>query len=452
MAATDNLLPGDKPVSGARSRDRAVPAAADAIAFTGGAGVAVGVLLLTIDLHAHGHGRLFGVVLFAALLGAAYLAISVLPREVHPAAVTVVVASVPGMFGWWILPHAHRFADVRPFLILVFIAWTVCWLAPLTRGRTIFVAAALIVLWLWMLGEVAGTDAYSAAPVPSPPAHTTFSLSALTSKPAVVTARATRSSAITISGLDPTSPLYPLARQCAAGLASACDELFAEAPPGSDFQELADSCAGTQPVGSGGECAVLEQRAFETPTPSGVDLVPGGSVFGGKTNDRPFEIGFVSLLFGIAYVGAIAALDRRRRRGLGTALVLPGLLALFTGTEVLGNAAHHAWVGGLLTFAAGIAFAIVGDYGGRRFTAWGGAALAAFGLYTFAADIANFDHSFSDSQVNLVRPALVTLGFGVLLVALAWGVARVRAQYPRGVAAVGTLLADTAEEPADDAP
>ena len=61
----------------------------------------------------------------------------------HAAAITVIVAGVPGMLGWWILPHAHRFADVRPFLILVILAWAACWLAPLTRGRTIFVAAAL---------------------------------------------------------------------------------------------------------------------------------------------------------------------------------------------------------------------------------------------------------------------------------------------------------------------
>src|SRR5262245_52411391 len=97
---------------GARAFERSAPAAADAIAFTGGLGIAVGVLLLTADLYAHDHGRAPGVALFVVLIAIGYLTLARLPHPAHPAAVTLIVAGVPGAFGWWLLPHAHRFADV----------------------------------------------------------------------------------------------------------------------------------------------------------------------------------------------------------------------------------------------------------------------------------------------------------------------------------------------------
>jgi hypothetical protein len=76
------------------------------------------------------------------LIAVGYLALGLLPREIHPAAVTLIVAGVPGAIGWWLLPHAHRFADVRPFIILTILAWAACWLAPRTRGRTCSSAGA----------------------------------------------------------------------------------------------------------------------------------------------------------------------------------------------------------------------------------------------------------------------------------------------------------------------
>jgi hypothetical protein len=157
------------------------------------------------------------------------------------------------------------------------------------------------------------------------------------------------------------------------------------------------------------------------------------------------------LLFGIAYVGALWAFDRRRWRDLGTALVIPGLLALFTGTEVLGNAAHHVWVGGLLTFVAGVAFALVGDVGGRRFTAWAGAVFAGLGVYTFAGDVTNFKDAFEGTNAKLVRPGLITIAFGAGLVALAWLVATLRSRYS-GPAGSGPPAAPSAPPPVQPAP
>jgi hypothetical protein len=271
-----------------------------------------------------------------------------------------------------------------------------------------------------MIGEAAGTDAYSAAPIPSPPAHTTFSLSALHTE-------------VTLEDLDSTNVLYPIARLCDEGNAFACDTLYDQAPPGSDFAAFADTCGNTEPAGSGDRCADLAggfggQEPFgTTPSPFDGGVVPGE--VGAGSGDKSLQIGLVSLLFGLVYGGALFAFDRRRWHGLGTALVVPGFLALFTGTEVLGNAAHHAWTGGLLTFVAGVAFALVGDLGGRRFTTWAGGALAAFGVYVFAGDVTDFEKSFTDVSPNLARPAWITIAFGVALVVFACVIAALRARY-----------------------
>ena len=95
----------------ARALERSAPAASDAVAFAGGLGIAVGVLLLSIEFYTKGHGRWPGIALFSALIAVGYLALGLLPSETHPAAVTMIVAGVPGAVGWWLLPHAHRFAD-----------------------------------------------------------------------------------------------------------------------------------------------------------------------------------------------------------------------------------------------------------------------------------------------------------------------------------------------------
>ena len=126
--ADSDILPN------ARDRERRAPAAADAIAFTGGLGIAVGVFLLTGDFFAHGHGRPPGVALFAVLVAVGFLALGLLPHSTHAAAVTLIAAGIPGALAWWILPHAHRFADIRPFLILTILAWGACWLAPRTSS------------------------------------------------------------------------------------------------------------------------------------------------------------------------------------------------------------------------------------------------------------------------------------------------------------------------------
>ena len=60
---------------------------------------------------------------------------------------------------------------------------------------------------------------------------------------------------------------------------------------------------------------------------------------------------------------AVRLLDRRAWHALATAFVVPAVGALVTAAAALGDAADSAMLGGLLTFAVGVAIGIVGCFG-----------------------------------------------------------------------------------------
>jgi hypothetical protein len=347
------------------------------------------------------------------LVGVVMLAL--LPSRVHPAAITMIVIGVFGALGWWWLPHAHRFADVRPFLLLAIGAYALCFIAPRIGARPIFLALILLLAWLWILGEVVGNDGFSYAPVPTPPPHTMFSLAALH-----------KQADVTIEDLDPEDPLYTTALACDSGNLTACDSLYRIAPDGSDFQQFGAECGqGSSSFVVPGECSSLG---------GGID---GGGNFGeappivnSPFDDKSLEIGLVSTLFGLAYLAGLFLLDRRGYRGLAVAFVIPCAEALFSGTQSLGTAAHHAWVGGALTLAAGLLFGVVGDRGGRRFTAWLGAVVAAIGLAVIALDLSHSSRNFNGEEVKLIKPGLIVISTGIVLVGVAWILANLLAPKP----------------------
>jgi hypothetical protein len=399
---------------GAHARARGLPSLAEAVSATGGIAVALGVLLITIDIRADNSGRAAESALFAALVLAGYLVVLLLPAPTHPAGIAAVVLGIPGAIGWAVLPGAHRFEDVRPFLVLTILAWIIAFVVPRTRGRTIFVAVTALFLWLWILGEVAGTGAFSAAPIPSPPAHTLFSLESF------ATVRAT----VTLGDLDPNDPLYPLAQECSFGDGVSCDALYRQAPAGTDFHQFAATCGNAAPgTENEGNCAnlTITQPGASIPTLSPFPTVPlPTSPVINATTDKSFDIGLVSVFFGVVYLLALFVLDRGRLRGLATAFVIPGFVALLSGTQSLGSAAHHAWVGGLLTFVAGIGIGIVGDLTGRRFTTWAGGFAVALGALIVAGDASHVSHAVRNGTVELAGPGLLVMSFGAGLVATAY--------------------------------
>jgi len=114
------------------ARARGEPELAASVSAAGGAAVTLGVLLITIDIRAGSSGRAAEAGLFAALVVAGYLVLTFLGAEIHPAGVTAVVLGIPGALGWWLLPGAHSFDDVRPFLVLTILGWILAFVLPRT--------------------------------------------------------------------------------------------------------------------------------------------------------------------------------------------------------------------------------------------------------------------------------------------------------------------------------
>ncbi len=144
-----------------------------------------------------------------------------------------------------------------------------------------------------------------------------------------------------------------------------------------------------------------------------------------NSNGKALPIGLVSLGFGALYLAAVHLCDRRRLAALGTAFVIPAVLALVTAAAEIGAWTSSAIWGGLVTLVIGVAIGAVGWLGtDRRFTTWGGGAIASVGAFIVAADVAP-DPSPSVGNPDLIGTGLVVIAFGLAVVGLAWAAARV---------------------------
>jgi hypothetical protein len=320
-------------------------------------------------------------------------------------------------------PESQSFGDLRPFFLLTIAAWAVLWIAPRTRGRPVFVGLALALFWLWMLGEAAGLDAYSAAPIPSPPYMTLTDFESANARPTQVT----------IDDLDPSdSELYSLAQNCNSGDYFACDQLAAVAPSGSDFETFGRTCGG---IRGGADAFGGCQSEFGDDSFGGDDEFGdfeetplGPSVFAptaGVSDDKTLEIGLVSTLIAAIYLVGLVLLDRKAYRGLATAFVVPAILALVSGVSSLGDWSGELFAGGFLAFSAGVVLGFIGQVQRRRFTTWFGGLLAAVGTLLIALDAASIDSSVDSvtGDVKLIGPGLLVIVFGGALVGVAWAIA-----------------------------
>jgi hypothetical protein len=400
----------------------------------------LGVFLVALDVYARSGDGYTGALIFVGLGAMGIVALYAAPDATRPGAVAVVVASVPTIYGFLIFPSADSFADIRLFLALTIATWALLFAFSSSRGRPILVALVAIVLWLWMVGEVANTDAYFAAPIPSPTYATPGAwLDAVqggddaTGTPRIEAA-SFGSQQVTIDDLDPGDPLYPLAQTCASGDDQACDELWNRSEPGSPFEQFASTCGGS--TDRSFPCAEESSGTSDDDLGDDVDDFEGDieqfdesplsvDPFGSQQQtNRTLEIGLVSLGFGALYLAAVRLLDQRRLTALGTAFVVPAVAALITAAGALGDKTNSAIWGGLITAALGLGIGVVGFAGvDRRFTTWTGGAMASVGALIVAADVSPEPHPSGDN-LDLIGPGLVVLAFGLLVVAVGWVVHR----------------------------
>jgi hypothetical protein len=386
-----------------RDRVRPQPSFAAALSAGGGVVVGIGVFLVALDVYIDEGDGWRGALPFVALMAVATATLFVTPRAVHPGAVSALVLSVPAVYGFLVFPSTDSFADARVFFVLTIATWSLLFVVPNSRGRPVLLGLAAALLYVWVVGEVADTGDYFAAPVESESSDTAYQLAAFGAQET------------TIDDLDQSDPLYPLAESCDAGDLAACDELWSESDVGSEFERFAESCGGdptaTYPCdrSSGFDDGLTELE--DDP----LEVTPLG-----QQDDRELEIGLVSLIFGAAYLAALLVLDQRGVRAIATAFVIPAVGALVVAAAALGTATDSAIVGGLITFLIGIVIGIVGFAGGdRRFTAWGGGVMASVGALIVAGDVAPTPSPFTE-DLDLIDTGAVVFAFGVVVIALGW--------------------------------
>ena len=209
-------------------------------------------------MYADGNDGWTGALFFVGLTLVALSILAFAPDSTHSgsfgevvlsaSSVSALVLSIPAVYGFLIFPGAESFGDVRWFFVLTIVTWAILFTVSNSRGRPILFGLAAALLYLWILGEVADTDAYVADPIPSPPiASPAAVLDGMRGETAIATTAEPAGFAeqdVTLDSLDPSDPLYPLAVDCSEGDFAACDELWESSEPGSDFEAFAESCGG----------------------------------------------------------------------------------------------------------------------------------------------------------------------------------------------------------------
>ena len=135
-------------------------------------------------------------------------------------------------------------------------------------------------------------------------------------------------------------------------------------------------------------------------------------------------IGGVSLAFGVVYLIGVAFLDARGRRGIATAAVLPGVIAMVDAVTFFGLEAKSVVVAGLLSVAAGLFVGSVGTHSHRRFTVWVGAFGATVGAVLLAGKVTDSTTSGGSNSHTASVFGAFAIVFGAAMVAVAALVAR----------------------------
>jgi hypothetical protein len=180
----------------------------------------------------------------------------------------------------------------------------------------------------------------------------------------------------------------------------------------------------TSSIGTGSDSSGLGVGANGTITTDGSS--PNGDFnFHEPRQPDLGALGALSLGFGLVYLIGVAALDARGRRGIATAAVLPGVIAMIDSVIFFGDKANNVVVSGLLSLAAGLFVGAVGAQSHRRFTVWIGAFGATVGAVVLTAKIADSTTSSGSNSHAASVFGAVTIVFGAAMVIVAVLAARV---------------------------
>jgi hypothetical protein len=140
------------------------------------------------------------------------------------------------------------------------------------------------------------------------------------------------------------------------------------------------------------------------------------SSFSTAADDTSDSSAAAALVIGLAFLGAGAALDRRKYLGAATPFVAVGAIETLAGAIILGGR-DSLLLGGLLAIVAGAVVGVVGGHGDRRrATTWLGVIAVFGGCVAIIADIA---------PSSAAAVGGIAFGFALMLGAVAWWLAPV---------------------------
>ncbi len=299
-----------------------------------------------------------------------------------------------------------------------------------TKGRTVFLALTLVLLWIFIVDQVQSDEPGVTFDVGSAEVGSTEVGSAKTVP-------------VVNAGFDDDGPqnygddpaLDDLYDDCESGDLVACDDLYFQAPLGSEYEEFGSTCGGIGGPSSSGSCASgdtsdnnFDNNFDDSPPPDdfnndfdsggGVDDSPIPNVedeigqLTGSGSDPDRGPGVVSMVIGLVYLGAAFGLDRKKLDGAATPFLVIGMFALAFGS--IGAVYDTPWVLGLLLVATGILGAWIAVATAlRRGSAWLALLIVVVGVLVFVADL--FESALSDGSV--VGFGLVTAAIGVVIIA-----------------------------------
>ena len=167
--ATATAPAGKGPFLGWRAQRRPVPGFAHVLGAVAGAFVVIAMVAFVVAID-DTDPQTPGVVLSLVVIAAA-LALGALGRgPLRSAAATMLVGAVPLLWVFAIFgDEAPERGDVRALLLLTLVTFTAIYLLAWTRGRTVFLALALVLLVVWVAFEVAGDNSslFGSTSVPS---------------------------------------------------------------------------------------------------------------------------------------------------------------------------------------------------------------------------------------------------------------------------------------------
>jgi hypothetical protein len=355
-----------------RFAERATPWLANAIAGGAGALGASGVIAFGIDLYPDNERDVgwAGLALCVVLVAAGLALVVALPTLLESAGVAMVAIGVAGAMAFVVFPRVDSAGDLRPFFAVTIVAWLLGFAFGPARARPLLLALALLMALTWATVEVADVNSAS---------------------------------------FNPFAPSFTFD----GGSSSGDGITLPTGPDGSFSPDTFPSGTDTVPLGS---------DAF----PPGTDLFPPGNDFTiGPRQDPNFgEIGAVSLAFGLVYLIGVALLDARGRRGIATAAVLPGVIAMVDAVTFFGLEAESVVVAGLLSVAAGLFVGTVGTQSHRRFTVWVGAFGATVGAVLLAGKVTDSTTGGGSNSHTASVYGAFAIVFGAAMVAVAVLVAR----------------------------